>query len=239
MSSDRDESYWLGVRDALRMIDSFVAWSRRNPARAKKLDDFVDDALIAVGKRCKSCLSQALGISFAGSDAEEGSPFDIHEPAPETIEKPAHGGVQQPVPDVPSPWAPTYSHEPVSPVTPTELEEAPSEALGEMRDLTEETPLDLPDRGDESARIEADMIRRAEEEARAPSETGDSSYPEAPDISSMGIPPSVEPKHVEERREEGPRDFISDFELIEPTPLIVESAKPEEETPPAPPPEIV
>jgi hypothetical protein len=71
LSNNRDESYWLGVRDALRMIDSFVAWSRRNPARAKKIDDFVDDALIAVNKRCKSCLSQALGISFAESDEEE------------------------------------------------------------------------------------------------------------------------------------------------------------------------
>lgn len=71
LSSDKDESYWLGVRDALRMIDSFVAWSRRNPNRAKKIDDFIDDALIAVNRHCKSCLSQALGISFGESEGEE------------------------------------------------------------------------------------------------------------------------------------------------------------------------
>jgi hypothetical protein len=71
LSSDKDESYWLGVRDALRMIDSFVAWSRRNPNRAKKIDDFIDDALIAVNKHCRSCLSQALGISFGESGGEE------------------------------------------------------------------------------------------------------------------------------------------------------------------------
>ncbi len=71
LSSDKDESYWLGVRDALRMIDSFVAWSRRNPNRAKRIDDFIDDGLIAVNKHCKSCLSQALGISFGESEGEE------------------------------------------------------------------------------------------------------------------------------------------------------------------------
>lgn len=71
LSSDKDESYWLGVRDALRMIDSFVAWSRRNPARAKKIGDFIDDALIAVNHHCKSCLSEALGISFGESRGEE------------------------------------------------------------------------------------------------------------------------------------------------------------------------
>ncbi len=221
------------------MIDSFVAWSRRNPARAKKLDDFVDDALIAVGKRCKSCLSQTLGITFAGSGGEEGSPIDLRGPAPATGKIPAHGDAQQRVPDVAPSWTPTHSPEPATPETTADFGEPLGEDLGEMQDLTEETPLDLPERDEEFARTEADMIRRAEEEARAPSETADSIYPEAPDISSMGVPPSTEPRHVEETREKRPRDFLSDFELIEPTPMVVEPTKPEEESRPTPPPDIV
>ncbi|MEM2143217.1 MAG: hypothetical protein QXS20_00125 [Candidatus Thorarchaeota archaeon] len=61
----RDEAYWLGVRDALRMIDSFVRWSNRNPDKAKSISEFIDDALLAVAKRCESCLSHTLGLSFS------------------------------------------------------------------------------------------------------------------------------------------------------------------------------
>jgi hypothetical protein len=73
------EDYWLGVRDALRMIDSFVKWSKRNPQRAKNLEHFISDGLIAAAKRCKSCLSDELGVKFVDEDEEEleieGSPI--------------------------------------------------------------------------------------------------------------------------------------------------------------------
>jgi hypothetical protein len=60
----KSDDYWMGVRDALRMIDSFVRWSRYNPKKAKNLEDFIADGLIAAAKRCKSCLSKELGIVF-------------------------------------------------------------------------------------------------------------------------------------------------------------------------------
>ncbi len=68
-NSRRDsEDYWLGVRDALRMIDSFLNWSRRHPDRAKTLDEFIEEGLLAAAKRCESCLSQELGLSFSQDD---------------------------------------------------------------------------------------------------------------------------------------------------------------------------
>lgn len=72
VSSDNKKSdeYWMGVRDALRMIDSFNKWAKRNPHRAKSLEDFIDDGLIAAAKRCESCLSEKLGLSFVVEDTE-------------------------------------------------------------------------------------------------------------------------------------------------------------------------
>ena len=50
----RSDEYWMGVRDALRMVDSFTKWAKRNPSRAKTLEDFIHDGLIAAAKRCES-----------------------------------------------------------------------------------------------------------------------------------------------------------------------------------------
>jgi len=57
------------VRDALRMIDSFIKWARRNEERAKSLDDFIHDGLVAAAKRCESCLKDDLGLTFAEDEA--------------------------------------------------------------------------------------------------------------------------------------------------------------------------
>jgi hypothetical protein len=59
----------MGVRDALRMIDSFIKWARRNEERAKSLDDFIHDGLVAAAKRCESCLKDDLGLTFAEDEA--------------------------------------------------------------------------------------------------------------------------------------------------------------------------
>ncbi|OLS31266.1 MAG: hypothetical protein ThorAB25_04470 [Candidatus Thorarchaeota archaeon AB_25] len=60
----RSDEYWMGVRDALRMVDSFIKWARRNENRAKALDDFIHDGLLAAAKRCESCLKDDLGLTF-------------------------------------------------------------------------------------------------------------------------------------------------------------------------------
>jgi len=78
VSSDnkRSDEYWMGVRDALRMIDIFNKWAVRNPTRAKSLEDFIDDGLVAAAKRCESCLREKLGISYLKEEqAEDNPPF--------------------------------------------------------------------------------------------------------------------------------------------------------------------
>ena len=59
----------MGVRDALRMVDSFTKWARRNESRAKDLDDFIHDGLVAAAKRCESCLKDDLGLTFLEDEA--------------------------------------------------------------------------------------------------------------------------------------------------------------------------
>ncbi|MFW9850992.1 MAG: hypothetical protein ACFFF4_17830, partial [Candidatus Thorarchaeota archaeon] len=59
---NRSDEYWMGVRDALRMVDSFLKWSKVNKERAKSLDEFLYDGLVAAAKRCESCLHKQLGI---------------------------------------------------------------------------------------------------------------------------------------------------------------------------------
>jgi hypothetical protein len=47
------------------MVDSFTKWARRNRDRAKDLDDFIHEGLVAAAKRCESCLKDDLGLTFA------------------------------------------------------------------------------------------------------------------------------------------------------------------------------
>ncbi len=85
-----DDNYWHGVYDALRMVDSFVRWAQRNPTRAKSIDEFLNDALIAVAKRCRDCLAYTLNLSFTVSEnasevhmgASRSPPPGAEEPAP-------------------------------------------------------------------------------------------------------------------------------------------------------------
>ena len=77
----KSDEYWMGVRDALRMIDSFVRWSRHNPKKAKKIEDFIADGLIAAAKRCKSCLSEELGIRFRDDEDTYETSMEREEPS--------------------------------------------------------------------------------------------------------------------------------------------------------------
>ena len=158
---DRSDEYWMGVRDALRMVDSFTKWAKRNPGRAKDLEDFIHDGLIAAAKRCESCLRDQLGLKFT-DEADE--PEDVGHDS-DTVDEP-----------VPSSYEMS--------VEPKESEPEESE-----QDLSDETPVSL------------DSVERLEDE-----EMGDLSI-EGP-----------------------PREFSTDFELVEPTPLIVDEDVTEDES---------
>jgi len=82
LEKKRSDEYWMGVRDALRMVDSFTRWARRNESRAKSLDDFIHDGLIAAAKRCESCLKDDLGLTFAEDEEQiDESPDVEHVPS--------------------------------------------------------------------------------------------------------------------------------------------------------------
>ncbi len=88
-SDEKDETYWLGVRDALRMVDSYVRWSARHEDKAKNLQEFISEGLIAAAKRCESCLSMELGLTF-GESLDGRSPNDLLEPADPADRLPTH-----------------------------------------------------------------------------------------------------------------------------------------------------
>jgi hypothetical protein len=176
----RSDEYWMGVRDALRMVDSFTKWARRNESRAKNLDDFIHDGLVAAAKRCESCLKDDLGLTFA---EEELASAGITEP--ETIPS---GYEMDSTPRDPSDIERTYE------ITPEDMSPDASEV-----------PIES-----ESDGISIDTVGRLEEE-------------EMDDLSIEGPP----------------REFTSDFDLIEPTELSIEQPSAEVETTPEPEPEVV
>jgi hypothetical protein len=89
-SEERDDNYWMGVRDALRMVDSFLRWARKHPRDAKTIDDFLAEGLVAAAKRCKSCLGKELGMKYGSDDPEVDEPREIEEPT----------HFEEPIPDV-------------------------------------------------------------------------------------------------------------------------------------------
>ena len=74
-TEERDDAYWIGVRDALRMIDTFIRWSKRHPEHAKPIEEFIADGIEAAARKCESCLKRSLGLSFKrdteGTEAQE------------------------------------------------------------------------------------------------------------------------------------------------------------------------
>lgn len=161
----------MGVRDALRMVDSFNRWAQRNPGRAKSLDDFIHDGLIAAAKRCESCLREKLGLSFSRGEPDEDE----------------------------------FIH----------------------TDSTETAPTQMADVSPSSSEMQVDI---PEEDFEVSVESKDIDFEEEVDVESEESAPSLDSVHRLEDEKmddiilEGPqRDFSSDFQLVEPSPLIVES----------------
>ncbi|MBE0525686.1 MAG: hypothetical protein IH631_02005 [Candidatus Thorarchaeota archaeon] len=209
----RTDEYWMGVRDALRMVDSFNKWSTRNPGRAKSLDDFIHDGLIAAAKRCESCLRDKLGISFTEDEDEKDE------------------------------------------IVSESLIELHVEDLDDDDDEDDEVILEkiieFEDETDEEDRITLEQSIEPEDEPEEP----ESSFEETishvepglappPDVSdelliSLDSVERIEDEQMEDLSIEGPqREFSTDFELVEPTPLVVdEDSTPEPLTGPEPEPE--
>ncbi|MGY5875334.1 MAG: hypothetical protein RTU30_06290 [Candidatus Thorarchaeota archaeon] len=232
MSKDKRESedYWLGVRDALRMVDSFVNWSRRNPSRAKTINDFITDGLLAAAKRCESCLSHELGLSFTGESKDSEYTEESTTPPSDEVaiefEEPTHESELQ-FEDSPLSDAMGYSStdDEVEIVTPPETIEL------------EELPVVEPSTGDPVLEIEEAEDFDIPSEPLLPDEENGATLDEIESTSGIEMD--------ELELESTPRDFSSDFDVAEPEPYVVDPPRssfdepvdaPSAETePPAPP----
>ncbi|MFW9833951.1 MAG: hypothetical protein ACFFEK_08160 [Candidatus Thorarchaeota archaeon] len=178
----RSDEYWKGVRDSLRMVDSFTKWARRNQSRAKNLDDFIHDGLVAAAKRCESCLKDDLGLTFAEDETADAKSLETE--------------------SVP----PGYEYDSGS-LDSSDVETTFDVAPEDMTPGTSEVPIES-----DSDTISIDNVDRLEEEAMD-------------DLSIDGPP----------------REFTSDFDLVEPTALDIDSTdtSSEHDTTPEPEPEDV
>lgn len=122
--------YWNGVRDALRMVETFVFWKEKNPREKRTTKDFVSEALEAVRQKCAPCLKEILGINF-GPVGEEAAPAPAFKFAPELTPEEA-----EPVEEVPEPL-----EEPV----PEPAEEPMQEPLEEPEPMEERVTARRPD----------------------------------------------------------------------------------------------
>ena len=185
MSSEDDDTrtdeYWMGVRDALRMVDSFHKWSKRNPRRAKNLEDFIHDGLIAAAKRCESCLRDKMGLSFVEGEDEED---EI------TLEESQEHEEEEDDDDDDDVKPETSIEEPISHVE-------------------HETFTPPPDDSDDSS-ISIDRVERIADES----------------IDELSI-------------EGPPREFSTDFELVEPTPMFADEVSEPEPIVPTEPEEVL
>ncbi len=221
MNSEADENYWIGVRDALRMVDSFIEWAKRNPDRAKPIDQFVNEALIAAAKRCKSCLSHALGVSFAATSEEERERI-ASRPSVDFFEDTRTMVEGSPLADTLRDPDDLY-HEQSPPTTPPpvpEFPEVPSESEGVADDLEffERTPESREDSYTPPHESPVEDSTTEHELAAEFHESGLSDEPpEESHLDSLERTGSMSEEDI--FSDDTPRDFESDFHLVEPEPL--------------------
>ncbi len=190
-SDEKDETYWLGVRDALRMVDSFVRWSARHEDKAKNLQEFISEGLIAAAKRCESCLSTTLGLTF-GESLSGRSPDDLLEPADPSDRLPTH--YEEPAEEKDD----TVPHDEV-PVTEEPVPEPKFEPEPAESSVVEPTSIDAIERTDDTE-IEDMQVKGPSRDFGAEFELGEPTpltiEPEAEDHESLASE-SSEPEDVD------------------------------------------
>jgi hypothetical protein len=195
-SDEKDETYWLGVRDALRMVDSFVRWSARHEDKAKNLQEFISEGLIAAAKRCESCLSTTLGLTF-GESLGGRSPDDSLESADPSDRLPTH--YEEPAEEKDD----TVPHDEV-PVTEEPVSEPKFEPEPAESSVVEPTSIDAIKRTDDTE-IEDMQVKGPSRDFGAEFELGEPTpltiEPEAEDHESLASE-SSEPEDVDVIEEE-------------------------------------
>lgn len=193
MSQDEfGQLYWNGVRDALRMVETFVFWKEKNPREKRTIKNFVSEALEAVRQKCAPCLKEILGIDF-GPIGEEAAPEAGFKFAPE------------PTPEEPEPVEEELEPEPLEEPTPEPVEEPMPEPLEAPEPVEERVASRRPDVflvPEEEA--EPELPAPEPEEIRAPEPkpfaTPDVSGPSPTPSPAAPKPPEPEEKEKPKRR---------------------------------------
>lgn len=229
-SNGKDDNYWIGVRDALRMVDSFLRWSRRHPTEAKSIDEFLAEGLVAAAKRCESCLGKELGLKYGTGDEvieEEASGDEVDFRTSSDYEEPASEEPlsYEPPPETgPETILETTDEPEITPVEPSSPEEI-------MRSILEDDSL----WGDEEA--ETDYVGEAEDDSSLEPEE-DATTEVTPSFEKRVWTPYDEPSIPEdELQDDDEDDIVADDEVYEETEDAEESEEePIRSGPPPPPP---
>ncbi len=230
-TEERDDSYWIGVRDALRMIDSFIRWARRHPNEAKPIEEFIAEGIEAAARRCESCLKRSLGLSFKRKGDTSEPPAEPAIPGPEmpleTLEEASELAQAK---SSETGWEPTEE--------PSTIDEPPEP---EPSFEVSQTP---PDAKEPSAQVEDEHVldsevppQRSEDEGTPTQEPSESEVLEGPpifiedeEIPEIGLDSEHRLKELDELTDETQaRDFQSEFEIEEPHHLDVSSPQPSAE----------
>ncbi len=247
-SNEKDDNYWMGVRDALRMVDSFLRWASRHPEDAKTLDEFLAEGLVAAAKRCESCLGKELGLKY-GKGAEEmaeearmaESDFEAS-PVPEEIESDEPSSYDFEVTPPEEPVTDTSATETIidepeaTPLDTTTVETEPSSPEEIMRSvLAEEMTLQSEDIGPENM-VDSEESTESSEDFAPSDEEESPETPPTPWRRQVWTPYDEPSIPEDEFEDEDEFDIESDYDSIEESVEIEEEDEPPAKSRPPPPP---
>ncbi len=205
----RSDDYWMGVRDALRMVDSFLRWSKRNEGKAKPIEEFLHDGLVAAAKRCEQCLSHKLGVSFSSEVERERVADEAFRD--DLIESPTDDDILEE----------------------SELDESVSEELASEIELdvdgidnSEDIAIMHDEVSEEDTIYDTEVSDEIETEDSETKAMGEESIEP---VSLDFMIPKEGSMTADDILEGEPRDFGTDFDFDEPEPLVVEADQDEPE----------
>lgn len=182
------QMYWNGVRDALRMVQTFLFWKEKNPNEARTIETFVSEALEAVRQKCAPCLKEILGVTFGDEveSAEELLP-GLKEIIPEPSEVPTPELEPEPEPEPMFELTPEPEPEPIPEpeITPPPVPPVPE-------------PVEIPELENEMEAIEPpsepEIFLAPEEPPAEPEFTPEPSFEPAPEFESVPEPVAAPPE---------------------------------------------
>ncbi|MHA1713194.1 MAG: hypothetical protein ACTSW4_04010 [Candidatus Ranarchaeia archaeon] len=67
LEEEKNQEYWEGVRDTVRLLIDFLKWREKNPAHSKTLRAYIKEAQELVASKTSPPLADILGVPFRKS----------------------------------------------------------------------------------------------------------------------------------------------------------------------------